>query len=105
MPIMSDRHRTSLLLAFAIALGIFVPYQARHVLLLIYVSALFAVVIGPVIESISRVPIGRWRPGRGFALFIMTAITFAAAALVLVFLLPPVGIENEPVNWEGEFSG
>jgi len=102
---MSDRHRTSLLLAFAITLGISVAYQVRHVLLLIYVSALFAVVIGPVIESIGRVPIGRWRPSRGFALFIMIAFAFAAATLVLVFLLPPKDIENEPFNWEGEFSG
>ncbi len=46
MSIMSDRHRTELLLAFAIALRIFVAYQVRHVLLLIYVSALFAVVFG-----------------------------------------------------------
>jgi len=30
---MSDRRRTELLLAFAIALGIFVAYQIRHVLL------------------------------------------------------------------------
>src|SRR3989440_9948434 len=41
-------HPTELLLAFASALGIFVAYHLRHVLLLIYVSALFAVVIGPV---------------------------------------------------------
>jgi predicted PurR-regulated permease PerM len=102
---MSDRQLTSLLLAFAIALGIFVAYQARHVLLLIYVSSLLAVVIGPVIESTGQVPTGRRRPGRGFALFILIAIAFAAAGLVLVSLVPPMGIENEPVNWEGEFSG
>ncbi len=83
MPIMSDRHRTPLPLAFAIALGLFVAYQVRHILRLIYVSALFAVVIGPVIELIGRVPIGRWRPGRGFALFIMIAIAFGPCSCLL----------------------
>jgi len=43
---MSDRHRTELLIVFAVALGIFVAYQVRHVLLLIYISALSSVVIG-----------------------------------------------------------
>lgn len=61
MSIMSDRRRTELLLAFAIALGIFVAYQVRHVLLLIYVSAALSVfaglanivpIIGPVMSVI-----------------------------------------------------
>ena len=58
---MSDRHRTELLLAFGIALGIFVAYQVRHVLLLIYISALFAVVFRPVIELVRRVRM--WEAG------------------------------------------
>jgi predicted PurR-regulated permease PerM len=57
---MSDRHRTELLLAFAVALGIFVAYQVRHVLLLIYISALSSIVIGPVIELVGRVRIRRF---------------------------------------------
>jgi predicted PurR-regulated permease PerM len=88
---MSDRHRTDLLLAFAIALGLFVAYQVRHVLLLIYVSALFAVVFGPVIELMGRVRIGRrWHPSRGLAILIIVALALTVAALVLTFLVPSI---------------
>jgi predicted PurR-regulated permease PerM len=87
---MSDRHRAEPLLPFAIALGLFVAYQVRHVLLLIYVSALFAVVFGPVIELIGRVRIGRWHPSRGFAVLIIIAVALAVAALVLAFLVPSI---------------
>lgn len=65
-------------------------YQVRHGLLLIYVSALFAVVIGPVM-----------RPSRGFALFIIMALAFAATTLVLVFLVPPIihDVEGLAADW------
>ena len=98
---MSDRHRTELPVAFAIALGIFVAYQVRHVLLLIYVSALSAVVIGPVIELVGRVRIGRWRPSRGFAVLIIIAVASAAATLVLAFLVPPIirDVEGLAADW------
>jgi hypothetical protein len=98
---MSDRHRTELLLAFGIALGIFVAYQVRHVLLLIYVSALFAVVFGPVIELVRRVRMGSWNPSRGFAVLIIVALAFAAAILVLTFLVPPIirDVEGLAADW------
>jgi predicted PurR-regulated permease PerM len=98
---MSDRHRTELLLAFGIALGIFVAYQVRHVLLLIYVSALFAVVFGPVIELVRRVRMGSWNPSRGFAVLIIVALAFAAAILVLAFLVPPIirDVEGLAADW------
>lgn len=84
-----------------IALGIFVAYHVRHVLLLIYVSALFAVVIGPVIELVERVRIGGWRPSRGFAVVIIIALAFAAATLVLAFLVPPIirDVEGLAADW------
>ena len=98
---MSDRRHTELLLGFAIALGVFVAYQARHVLLLIYVSTLSAVVIGPAIEVVGGVRIGRWRPSRGFAVLIIIAPAFSAAALVLAFLMPPIirDVEGLAADW------
>ena len=101
MSTMSDHRRTELLLAFAIALGIFVAYQVRHVLLLIYVSALFAVVFGPVIEVVGRVRVGRWNPSRGFAVLIIIALALAAAILVLGFLVPPIirDVEGLTADW------
>jgi predicted PurR-regulated permease PerM len=54
------------------------------------VSALFAVVLSPIIRAISRIPIGKWHPGRGLAIFLLLLSLAAAATLFFAFALPPV---------------
>src|SRR5581483_3234102 len=65
-------------------------WVARDVLLLIYVSALFAVVLNPGIEAVRQVHIGHWWPSRPTAILIIILIAGLAITLFLVFALPPV---------------
>jgi len=58
--------------------------------MLLYVSALFAAVLTPVVRSTGRLRIGRWRPFKGYAvLFLLLAIAGALTAFGFL-ALPPV---------------
>jgi predicted PurR-regulated permease PerM len=73
------------LLAFAIALLLVVAWFIRHALLLIYVSAVFAVVLKPGIDRLHRTSFFGWRPGRGAALLlIILALCIVLGALIAV---------------------
>ncbi len=64
--------RGHILFFFAVALALYVAWLMRGVLALLYVSALFAVVLSPVVRATSRVRIGRWKPFHGsMAIFIL----------------------------------
>jgi predicted PurR-regulated permease PerM len=65
-------------------------WVAKDVLLLVYVSALFAVVLNPAIEAVRRIHIGHWWPSRPTAILIIIVIAGLAITLFLVFALPPV---------------
>jgi len=67
-----------------------VAYLMREILLLLYVSALFAVVLTPVIRGIMRIHIGRWHPGRGLSIFFLLLSLAGAATLFFAFAVPPV---------------
>jgi predicted PurR-regulated permease PerM len=82
--------RGNVVFAFAIALGLATAYLMRQILLLLYVSALFAVVLSPVIRAITRIHVGKWHPGRGLAIFLLLLSLAAAATLFFAFALPPV---------------
>jgi predicted PurR-regulated permease PerM len=82
--------RGYIVFAFAIGLILATAYLMRQILLLLYVSALFAVVLSPVIRGITRIHIGRWHPGRGLAIFLLLLSLAAAATLFFAFALPPV---------------
>jgi predicted PurR-regulated permease PerM len=82
--------RGNIIFAFAAALVLGVAYLMREILLLLYVSALFAVVLTPVIRGIMRIHIGRWHPGRGLSIFLLLLSLAAAATLFFTFALPPV---------------
>ncbi|HEY7617192.1 MAG TPA: AI-2E family transporter [Terriglobales bacterium] len=87
---MAARHKSEIVLAFAIAVALLLAYVARHVLLLIYVAALFAVVITPLVQQIERLRIFRWHPSRGAAVIIMLLGAVSLAALFSGFALPPI---------------
>jgi predicted PurR-regulated permease PerM len=82
--------RGNIVFAFAIALVLATAYLMRQILMLLYVSALFAVVLSPIIRAITRIHVGKWHPGRGLAILLLLLSLAAAAALFFAFALPPV---------------
>jgi predicted PurR-regulated permease PerM len=87
------KHRTlrsDIVFTFLLALGIYLAWLVRDVLVLIYVSALFAVVLMPIVRFIMKLRIGAWQPGRGSAIVILFLAVAGFATLFFVFALPPV---------------
>jgi len=82
--------RGNILFAFAVALALFTAWHVIDVLEIIYVSALFAVVLMPVMRGIMRLRIGKWNPGRGSAIFILLFVVTGTATLFFFVALPPV---------------
>jgi predicted PurR-regulated permease PerM len=79
-----------ILLVFGLGIGCCAAWLVRDFLVLLYVSALFAVVLTPVVEAIAQFRIRRWQPFRRCAL---PVLLLGAAASVLLFgflALPPV---------------
>jgi len=92
-PVQAAKKRTVrgyIVFAFAIALALLIAYLMREILLLLYVSVLFAVVLSPVIQGIMRLHIRSWHPGKGLAIFFLMLSVGAAATLFFTFALPPV---------------
>lgn len=82
--------RREIVFAFTLALACYLAWLVRDVLVLLYVSALFAVVLNPVVRSTSRFHIGRWRPFKGSAIFFLLLAAAAAITIFGVLALPPV---------------
>lgn len=83
-------YRTDILFAFGLILALGLAWLLRDVLMLLYVSALFATVLTPVVRSTGRLRIGRWRPFKGYAVFFLL-LAMAIALTGFGFLaLPPV---------------
>ena len=83
------RRRAVIVFAFALGLILAIAYLIREILLLLYVSALFAVVFTPVIRGIMRINIRGWHPGRGLAILFLLVSIGAATTLFVAFALPP----------------
>jgi predicted PurR-regulated permease PerM len=60
------------------------------VLVMLYVSALFAVVLSPIVNSTAQLRIGRWQPFKGSAIFFLLLLVVAALAAFGFLALPPV---------------
>jgi predicted PurR-regulated permease PerM len=83
--------RGHIVFAFALALALYLAWLIRGLLVLIYVSALFAVVLTPVVRATSRIRIGRWRPFQGSAAIFILLVAVAGALTAFGFLaFPPV---------------
>lgn len=82
--------RDDILFTFGLAFALYLAWLLRDLLMLFYVSALFAVVLMPVIRAISQIKIGSWSPGRGMAVLILFVLSGAALTLFFAFALPPV---------------
>jgi predicted PurR-regulated permease PerM len=82
--------RSDILFAFILAFACYLAWLVRDVLMLLYVSALFAVVLSPVVRFTSRLRIGRWRPFKGSAIFFLLLAVAAAVTAFGFLALPPV---------------
>ena len=82
--------RSDIVFSFTLVLACALAWLVRDVLMLLYVSALFAVVLTPVVRSTSSLRIGRWQPFKGSAvLFLLLAVAAALTAFGCL-ALPPV---------------
>jgi len=73
----------------------------RNALVLLYVSALFAVVLTPVVRATSRLRIGRWHPFHGATAIFFLLLIVAGALTAFGFLaLPPVIRDLQALNGE-----
>jgi predicted PurR-regulated permease PerM len=82
--------RADILFTIGILLLLALVWVAKDVLLLIYVSALFAVVLNPAIEAVRRIHIGHWWPNRPTAILIIILVAGLGITLFMLFALPPV---------------
>lgn len=82
--------RGYILFTFALAIGLYLAWLLRDVLVLLYVSALFAVVLTPIVRAVQRVRIGRWHPSHGIAIFIIMGVLLGGITAFLILTLPPL---------------
>jgi predicted PurR-regulated permease PerM len=82
--------RRDIVFAFALGLACWLAWLLRDVLVMLYVSALFAVVLSPMVRFTAQLRIRRWQPFKNCAVFVLL-LTVAAALTIFGFLaLPPV---------------
>jgi predicted PurR-regulated permease PerM len=83
--------RGYILFAFAVALALALAWRLREVLELVYVSALFAAVLLPIVKSIMDFELrGGRHTSRAVAIVLLLSVVFLALALFFMLALPPV---------------
>lgn len=82
--------RADIVFAFALGVLCYLAWLLRHVLLLLFVSALAAVVLTPIVRATSRVRIGNRRPFRGRAILILLLAAAGALTAFGFLAFPPV---------------
>ncbi|MGO8719579.1 MAG: AI-2E family transporter [Acidobacteriaceae bacterium] len=82
--------RGDILFAFAIAIALYLAWLLRDVLVLLYVSALAAVVLIPVVRGVQRFRIRQWHPNHGLSIAIIMIVLLAAIAGFFIVTVPPV---------------
>lgn len=82
--------RGNIAFAFAIAFACYLAWLLRDVLLLLYVSALFAVVLQPIVTVIASLSIAGRRPFRRFGIFILLFLIVGGLTAFCFVAIPPV---------------
>jgi predicted PurR-regulated permease PerM len=82
--------RRDIVFAFALGLACYLAWLIRDVLVMLYVSALFAVVLTPMVRFTSQLRIGRWQPFKGSAIFFLLVVVAGALTAFGFLALPPV---------------
>jgi predicted PurR-regulated permease PerM len=81
--------RAIVLFSFGVAIALYLAYLLHDVLVVIYVSALFAVVLMPLVRGVMKLHIGKWSPGRGMAVLIILLLFTGCLTVFFVFALRP----------------
>jgi predicted PurR-regulated permease PerM len=81
--------RNVVLFAFGVGIALYFAYLLHDVLVVIYVSALFAVVLMPLVRGVMKLHIGRWSPGRGMAVLLIVLLTAGSLTAFFAFALRP----------------
>ncbi len=82
--------RSNIIFTFCVLAALYLAWLTREVLFLLYVSALFAVVLMPVLQFIMRLRIGKWQPGRAVAILVLFVVAGGFLTIFIMFALPPV---------------
>ena len=82
--------RSDIIFGIAVLILLYLVWQVADVLLLVYVSALFAVVLAPAINIIRRLRIGKWQPNRAVAIAILIILVLGVATLLVALIVPPI---------------
>jgi len=81
--------RSIVLFAFGVAIALYMSYILRDELVVIYVSALFAVVLMPLVRGVMKLHIGRWHPSRGIAVLLIVVLTAGSLTAFFAYALRP----------------
>lgn len=99
LPVLAATHETAeerrairrhILFTFAVGLALWVGWRLLHVLEIVYVSALFAVVLAPVVQRIEGWKVAGRSPTRLAAIALLLGSVAAALGIFFVIGLPPV---------------
>ncbi len=82
--------RSNILFFFGVLIFLAAAWRMHEVLLIVYVSALFAVVLMPMVQMVQRIRIKGWCPSRPVAILILIAIVGLALGAFFAVALPPV---------------
>ena len=86
----THNRRSDILFAFGLLLAGYVAWLVRDVLVLLYVSALFAVALTPLVQAVSGFKIGHRRPFKGIGLLVLLVAAAGGLTLFGFLALPPV---------------
>jgi predicted PurR-regulated permease PerM len=82
--------RSTVVFVLAIAFAVYLAWLLRDVLLLLYVSALFAVVLQPMVNFVAGLRVGRFQPFRRSAIFVLLFIVVFGIGAFGFLAVPPV---------------
>jgi predicted PurR-regulated permease PerM len=82
--------RSNILFTVALLIALYAAYLVRDVLFMVYVSALFAVVLKPILNGIMQIRIRRWQPGPGIAILVLMLTIGGLLTVFFMFAVPPV---------------
>ncbi len=82
--------RGDVVFTLGLLLLLYGAWLAREVLIMLYASALFAVVLMPVVRGITNLRIGKWQPSRASAVLLLVFAVILFFVLFFTFAMPPV---------------
>ena len=83
-------YRKEIVFVFALGLACYVAWQVRDVIVLLYVSGLFGVVLRPLVRAFGEISIGKRKPFKRVAILVLLLLVAGALITFASFALPPV---------------